>query len=314
MSAALELQGLTKRFGGNVAVDALALSVPEGSLFGLIGPNGAGKTTTFSLIAGFLRADSGEIRVRGEILRAGRPRNGQALVLPQDASLPPRVGALDALVMLARLGGLDRARAVERGRRALERLGLGAVANKAIGILSHGQRRRVAIAQALLGDREVILLDEPTAGLDPLAAAELRELIKDLHQERTIVLSSHNLAEVEALCDHAAILDRGRLVSIGSMDELRGASSLARLELSSPPADLEGLLAALRGIPGVRQASRVDAEPSAIALELSDDGRGSADRAASEVLRRLLELGVQIRSMERGKSLEQRFLEETRRS
>ncbi len=314
MSDALELRGVTKRFGRIVAVDGLSLSVPEGSLFGLIGPNGAGKTTTFSLLAGFLRADAGEVLVRGEVLPAGVPRAGKLVALPQDASLPPRLRSLDCLVMLGRLGGLDGRTARCRAERTLDRLGVGgSIAGQRIGELSHGQRRRLQIAQTLLGEGEVILFDEPTSGLDSIAAAELRALIKDLRGERTIVLSSHNLAEVEAVCDRSAILAKGRLVSVGTMDELRRSTSRVRLLLVQAPGDPEGALKMLRAIDGVQSAARDPRDPRAIDLELADDGLGGADVVANEILKQLIMRGVGIRSIERGQSLEQRFLEEVDR-
>jgi ABC-2 type transport system ATP-binding protein len=313
MTAAIELVGVSKVFGRIRAVDGLAFSVPEGSLFGLIGPNGAGKTTTFGLLAGFLKPTSGEIRARGEPLRFGTPRVGKIVALPQDAQLPPRMTAVDALVMLGRLGGLDKETADRRSVAALERLGLTTpIAFQKIGTLSHGQRRRVAIAQTLLGDREVILLDEPTAGLDPLAAAELRQLIKELRKDRTIILSSHNLSEVEALCDRAAIIAAGKLVSIGTMDELRKATSLVRVVLASPPGDPAQATSLLRTIEGVRSATPAPDDPRAIDLEVADDGHGGADRVVNDVLKKIMELGASIRSVERGKSLEQSFLEVSR--
>jgi ABC-type multidrug transport system ATPase subunit len=146
--------------------------------------------------------------------------------------------------------------------------------------MSHGQRRRVQIAQTLLGEREIILLDEPTAGLDPLAAAELRQLVRGLAGERTIVLSSHNLAEVEQLCDRAAIIAQGKLVSSGTMDELRRAGALVRVLLADVPASgLDGVLALVRDLPGVRAARAAVDDPRAVDLEVADEG---ADTIASE--------------------------------
>lgn len=310
MSAALELIDISKTFGRVRAVDGLSLEVPEGSLFGLIGPNGAGKTTTFGLIAGFLRPTAGTLKVRGRALTAGEPRVGHIVALPQDAELPRRQTALEALVVLGRLGGLPASEARARGTSALTRVGLGDQLNKRVGQMSHGQRRRVQIAQTLLGDREIILLDEPTAGLDPLAAAELRQLVRGLAGERTIVLSSHNLAEVEQLCDRAAIIAQGKLVSAGTMDELRRAGALVRVLLADvPAAGLESVVALVRDLPGVRGARAAADDPRAVDLEVADEG---ADTIASEVLKRLLGAGVLIRGVERGKSLEARFLEDAR--
>lgn len=312
MSDALELVDITKTFGATRAVDGLTMSVPEGSLFGLIGPNGAGKTTTFGLIAGFLRATRGSLKVRGRELVAGEPRVGNIVALPQDAELPRRQTATEALTVLARLGGLGAHAARARALEALERVGISDLAGKRVGQMSHGQRRRVQIAQTLLGAREIILLDEPTAGLDPLAAAELRTLVKSLAGERTIVLSSHNLAEVEALCDRAAIIAKGKLVSIETMSELRRSGALVRVLLAeAPTVGYEPLLAIVRAVVGVRSARPASDDPRALDLEVADDG---ADTTASEVLRQLLAANVLIRGVERGKSLEARFIEDATRN
>jgi len=313
--SALELVQVTKRFGNVTAVDGLSVTVPEGSLFGLIGPNGAGKTTTFGLIAGFLKPTSGEIRVHGHVLGAGTPRAGSLVALPQDAEMPRRQTATQALVVLGRLGGLDSATALDRATRALDRVGIRDLAHKRVGLMSHGQRRRVAIAQTLLGEREIILLDEPTAGLDPLAAAELRALVKGLAGERTIVFSSHNLAEVEALCDRAAIIARGKLISVGTMDELRSAGGLVRVLLGAVPADgLGGVVEQVRRVPGVRSARPAGDDPKAVDVEVDDKHAGGPDAVASELLKQLLMAGIVIRSVERGKSLEARFIEDAQRS
>ncbi|MFO0727033.1 MAG: ABC transporter ATP-binding protein [Myxococcota bacterium] len=306
---AIEVKGLHKSYGRVHAVAGLDLAVPEGSLFGLIGPNGAGKTTTFSLLAGFLRPDAGEIQVRGQVLRPGVPRVGHLIALPQDAALPGHQTAIASLVELGRLGGLDKQSATRRAEDALMRLGLADLAQKKVGALSHGQRRRVAIAQTLLGEREVILLDEPTAGLDPIVAAELRSLVKSLSGERTIILSSHNLLEVEAICDHAAIIARGTLVSSGTMESLRRSSNIVRVLLVAAPPEPAVVLEAVKKQAGVNDASFLPEDAKILALDVADAG---ADAAVNGVLGVLLGMGVGIKSVERGQSLEQRFIEDTR--
>ncbi|MBI4817522.1 MAG: ABC transporter ATP-binding protein [Deltaproteobacteria bacterium] len=302
---ALELISVSKSYGSVVAVDGLSLRVPEGSLFGLIGPNGAGKTTTFGLMAGYLRPNAGNVVVRGETLAPSAPRVGKITALPQDAELPRHLKVLEVLVMLGRLGGLDIADAWNRSRSALERVGLEGLGDRKIEALSHGQRRRVGIAQTLLGDREIILLDEPTSGLDPRAAAELRELVVSLRGPRTIVLSSHNLAEVEAICDHAAIIDRGKLVESASMTELKRAGALVTVSLSSPLS--ETALADVRTLAGVRSAQLADDK---LSLELSAT-EAEVGMLTNSVLKVLMDHGVMIGGVTRGQSLEQRFLDET---
>ncbi len=306
MSTAVELVDTIKDYGTVRAVDGLSLAVPEGSLFGLIGPNGAGKTTTFSLLCGFLRPTAGEIRVRGRTLTAGTPPVGHILAMPQDAQLPPMMGVTQVLIYLGRLAGQSKAEAAQRAERALAKVGLAELAGRRVQALSHGQRRRVAIAQTLLGDNEVIILDEPTAGLDPRTAAELRELIKDLHEDRTIILSTHNLSEVEQLCTHAAIIDHGRLVTSGTMEEIREAGALVAVRLGEALSDLDAGQKQLSAIEGV-QSVKIDG----VNIEIQLDQPESADAVSNEVLKALLALGANVKGVERGKSLEQRFMEET---
>ena len=203
----LRLSHVTKAFGPTPAVNDVSLTVERGLVFGLIGPNGAGKTTTFSMLAGYLFPTSGEIQVLGYA-----PTNTDALrarlgVLPQDALLPPndRVGEL--LVHAARLQDVPRAKAEGLAREALAEVDGKDWWNTKCGALSHGMAKRVALAQALLGEPEVVLLDEPTAGLDPRVAYEVRQIVRARKGRCTLVVSSHNLQELEQICDAAAILE-----------------------------------------------------------------------------------------------------------
>lgn len=310
MTAALELDKLTKCFGSITAVNQLSLEIPEGSLVGLIGPNGAGKTTLFGLLCGYLHPTSGSIKIRGEQMLPNTPRVTRVAALPQDADLPPRMKVIDALVMLGRLAGLPGAVAKARGQAALEELGLGELALRKVGLLSHGQRRRVGIAQTLLGEKEIILLDEPTAGLDALASAELRQLIAKLRRNRTIVLASHNLAEVEKLCDRAAIIDHGQLVSTGTMDDMKSAQALVTIKLGAALLEDHPVLVALQQLAGVQS---VAINKEALDLVLLDEGESATGALTNQVLQVLMEKDVLIQGVERGKSLEQRFIEDTSR-
>nr|MDJ0851387.1 ABC transporter ATP-binding protein [Myxococcota bacterium] len=211
MSAALELDGVSKHFGPLTALDDVSLRVPTGSLFGLLGPNGAGKTTLLSIAGGFLRPDGGDARVLGA--RAGdfgRLR-GRLAMLPQDADFQGGVAVGEQLTLFGRLSGLGHAEARSAAERALHAVRLGDVGPRLPRALSHGMRKRAALAQALLGEPELLFLDEPTAGLDPENARHTRELIRSLRGERTVVLCSHNLHEIQDLCDEVAVLHRGRV-------------------------------------------------------------------------------------------------------
>jgi ABC-type multidrug transport system ATPase subunit len=310
VSAAVELIKTTKYYGSVRALHELSLEVPERSLFGLIGPNGAGKTTTFSLLCGFLRPSAGEIRVRGKTLTPGAPPVGQILALPQDATLPGRTRVLDTMVLLSRLTGRSKTDSIARGQRALERVGLGDLADRKVDNLSHGQRRRVGIAQTLLGDDEVIILDEPTSGLDPRTAAELRDVIRSLHRERTIILSTHNLAEIEALCTHAAILNKGELVTAGTMDQIRQTGARLVVSLAKPLDAIGEIVTALSAIATVAKARAADSKDM-IEIELAEEK--DVDDVTNQALRLVLEKGGMVKGVERGKSLEQRFMETTSR-
>jgi ABC-type multidrug transport system ATPase subunit len=301
----------TKFYGRVRALHELSLEIPEGSLYGLIGPNGAGKTTTFSLLSGFLRPTSGEIRVRGRLLTPGAPPVGQVLTLPQDALLPGHVKVSDLLVHLSRLTGIGRDDARRRAERALERVGLSDLGRRKIDALSHGQRRRVGIAQTLIGDGEVIILDEPTSGLDPRTAAELRALIQALHADRTIILSTHNLAEIEALCTHAAILDKGQLVTAGTMDQIRQTGARLVVALAKPLDAIAEIIAVLTGSGSVADAKASDQRDE---IEIAVGDEKDVDAVTNQVLKLVLDKGGMVKSVGRGKSLEQRFMESTGKS
>jgi ABC-2 type transport system ATP-binding protein len=253
---AIETRGLTKQFGNYAAVKGIDLRVPHGSVFGFLGPNGSGKTTTIRMLLGLASPTSGEARVLG----ASMPReNSQVL---------PRVGALvEGPGFYPYLSGADNLRRLDSADRyassttsrarvaeALERVGLSAAACKKVKAYSLGMKQRLGIANALLTPRELLILDEPTNGLDPQGTREVRTLIRSLtSQGTTIFVSSHLLAEIEQICTHAAVMSAGNLVAQGTLDELRdvgrprvrvatpdvkfAASTLAKLGMTVQPPD-----------------------------------------------------------------------------
>ena len=221
---AIETRGLTKRFGGYDAVKEIDLAVPHGSVFGFLGPNGSGKTTTIRMLLGLASPTSGEARVLG----AAMPREN-ARVLPRVGALVEGPGFypyLSGADNLTRLDSADRY-APSRSRRtrvadALERVGLSAAAGKKVTAYSLGMKQRLGIANALLTPRELLILDEPTNGLDPQGTREVRTLVRSLAaQGTTIFVSSHLLAEIEQICTHAAVMSAGSLVAQGTLDALR---------------------------------------------------------------------------------------------
>jgi ABC-type multidrug transport system ATPase subunit len=284
----------------------VTLSIARGAVYGLIGPNGAGKTTTFSMICGFLAPDEGTIRVLGHPPGDLATLKGRLGALPQDALLPPNDLVGDALVFYGRLLGMPKSEAIQRAQEGLDRVGLSQWWRVRCGALSHGMAKRVGLAQAFLGSPELVLLDEPTAGLDPKSAFHLREFIKQQRKEgHTIVISSHNLTELEELCDAAAILDRGKVVAAGSMEELTKSVGEVRIALASDAVPLEEL----RALPCVTAAA-FDAGRRLLSINFAP-GKNEAEVVIGEVLKVLLARGAKISAVSRGRKLEERVMELT---
>ncbi len=319
MTPAVSIKGLSKAFGRTQALNDVSFEVPSHSIFGLLGPNGAGKTTLFSLTANFLKAGSGTVEVLGIDTRYISRLRGRLSILPQDAQFQRNVPILDQLVFFRRLTGRTKQQAQEEVLHTLDMVGLEPVARRRVGSLSHGMIKRLGVAQAFLGHPEVILLDEPTAGLDPANARQVRDLIRQLQERATILVSSHNLAEIQELCDHVAILDHGRLVLAGSVDEITRSNRECQLGLSRPLQD--GELQRLSAIPGMRSIEPISAStghanhnaPSAeylVKLDLSGEGVDQ-DIVIAALLKTLLDMGITPRRLIDGHSLESQFLEVT---
>ncbi|WP_049574820.1 ABC transporter ATP-binding protein [Nonomuraea sp. SBT364] len=257
--AAIVTSGLTKRFrGGQVAVDALDLAVPRGSVYGFLGPNGSGKTTTIRMLLGLVSPTEGEHALLGLPLDQALPRVGALVEGP--AFYPYLSGEANLRRFDAADPTASAATARERIGEALERVGLTAAAGKRFRNYSLGMRQRLAIAAALLGPRELLILDEPTNGLDPQGTREVRALVKEIAAGGTTVfVSSHLLAEVEQMCTHAAIMRTGKLVAQGTIASLSGGRA-ARIRVETPgPADAARVLTTL-GLADVRADAYVSAE------------------------------------------------------
>ncbi len=306
IDSAIKLTGVRKLFGAKAAVDGVTFRVPKGSVFGLIGPNGAGKTTTFSMMAGFLEPTEGSLEMLGYSPRDTDNLRGRLGVLPQDAVLPASDRVGDFLVYLGRLQGMSKDRAQDEARKALAEVEGRDWWFAKCGALSHGMAKRVQLAQALLGDPEVVLLDEPTAGLDPRVAYGVRQLVKSHKGRCTLIISSHNLHELEEICDHAAVLDHGRLVAHGSMAELTASSEEVHIELAAgPPVPLE----ALRAIPIIRTVNFDEARRD-LSIDFSREA-ADAETVIGHALMCLLQHGARISGVTKGKGLEQRVMELT---
>ncbi len=215
----LEVVGLSKRFGKKCAVDDLSFSVARGETVGLLGPNGAGKSTTFLALAGFLRPDSGEIRWNGTLL--GPDRGRTIALIPETPEVYPMLTVWEHLVFVAKSSRLA-AGWEQRAATLLERLGIAAERNSLGQALSKGMRQKTLIAATVLAENPVLLLDEPTIGLDPQGQRELREMLAELRADGTaILISTHMLEQAQQLCDRIVVIKDGRFVAAGTFDELR---------------------------------------------------------------------------------------------
>lgn len=226
--AALELDGLVKRFGDQVAVDEVRLAVPEGSFFGMLGPNGAGKTTSLSMATGLLRPDAGTARIFGVDVWA-EPQRAKALVgvLPDGLAMPERLTGREALLYLGLLRGMAEDEVRRRSDELLDVLELGDTDDKQIAGYSTGMRKKVGLAIALLHAPRLLVLDEPFEAVDPVSAATIRTILhRFIARGGSVVMSSHVMALVEQLCDTVAVIADGKVVADGPLDEVRAGGSL----------------------------------------------------------------------------------------
>ena len=217
----IEVSHLTKQYGNHLAVDDVSFTVADGQICGLLGPNGAGKSTIMNILTGYLSATSGQVTVAGHPL----PEEADAAkacvgYLPEQPPLYPEMTVQEYLTFAAELKSVKKAERKEQVCRAARRTGLEAVLPRLIRSLSKGYKQRVGIAQALLGSPRLIILDEPTVGLDPAQVIEIRKLIRELGRAHTVILSSHILSEVQAVCQQILVLSKGHLAAAGSLEEL----------------------------------------------------------------------------------------------
>jgi ABC-2 type transport system ATP-binding protein len=297
---ALELIGVRKSYGERVALDGLAFTVPRGSITGLIGPNGAGKTTCFGVVGGLVLPDEGKIDVLGRGPFLARRDAGLLGLLPQDSELPGHTRVEHFLRYLARLQGCTRAEAAREVDRVLELVALRDRRGSRLRELSHGMRRRVAVAQALLGKPELVLLDEPVSGLDPSLVAQMRDVLRaqrDRHGT-SLLVSSHQLAELEAVCDHVVFVEAGRTVQSGSLAEVTGRSRLLRYSLERAP-ELATLQARLPDL---------ELRYDGAVLHATPPNGQAAGQVNARVLPVLLELDAGVLEVLRGGTLEAAYL------
>ena len=228
----IKVEGLTKRYARTVAVDDISFDVAKGSIIGFLGPNGAGKTTTMRVLTCFLPPTRGSVEVAGfDVIDQPLEVKKRIGYLPESPPLYPEMEVIEYLNFVAALKGIPRSDVRARVNSVLERCAIGDVRTKLLGKLSKGYRQRVGLAQAIIHNPDVLVLDEPTAGLDPKQIMDTRQLIKNLAGDHTIILSTHILPEVEQVCEQVVIINKGKLVATDSVENLthrlRGAEAIA---------------------------------------------------------------------------------------
>lgn len=285
----IETHGLSKRYGAVVAVEGLELGIEAGEVYGLLGPNGSGKTTTILMLLGLTEPSAGTVQVLGlDPTRQPLSLKRQVGYLPDSVGFYGEMTAWENLAYIARLNGLSSNLAKARMEQVLERMGLAEVAHRPVSTFSRGMRQRLGLAEVLLKEPKVVILDEPTLGLDPEAAQEFLKMIQSLKSEGiTVLLSSHLLHQVQAICDRVGLFHKGKLVLEGRVEDLaqRVLGGAYRIRLEATPQ--EGLLERLQALPEV---NRVQAEAQGLWLEATQDIR-------PQVARVVLEAGAALQSL-----------------
>jgi ABC-2 type transport system ATP-binding protein len=299
----IEVQHLTKRYGPFTAVDDVSFSVGSGEILGFLGPNGAGKTTTMRVITGYMPASDGAVTVAGhDVFSAPIEAKKRTGYLPETPPLYPDMTVRDYLTFVARIKGVPSREVRSRVDDVMKRTHIADMASRHCGKLSKGYKQRVGLAQALIHNPDVLVLDEPTAGLDPKQIIEARQLIKDLGGNHTVVLSTHILPEVSQTCQRVVIINKGKVVAVDTPDNLtarlRGSETML-LQVHAPGADVA---AALAGITGVTRAQGTPADGGLVTVEVdSERGRDVRRELAAAVVTRgwgLLELRPMRMSLE----------------
>ena len=300
----IEVEHLTKRYGSHTAVDDISFTVEDGGIYGLLGPNGAGKSTTMNIITGYISATDGTVKIDGHDI-ADEPAAAKACIgyLPELPPLYQEMTVQEYLLFVAELKGTrkkaDRAAAVEH---AAARAGLQGMEQRLIRNLSKGYRQRVGIAQALLGAPQLIILDEPTVGLDPAQVIEIRRLIRELGKSHTVILSSHILSEVQAVCSQVLILSKGHLVAVGAPEQLAEKLNPGSRLRATALGGGQTVLKAVGSIPGIRKVeieSEADGQVTFTAESAdASDRRAEVSRALSQAGCTVLALAAENRTLE----------------
>jgi len=301
----IQVEELTKYFNELCAVDHIDLEIQRGEIMGILGPNGAGKTTILRMLTGFLRPTEGSIRVK-EYTIDEHPLEIKKLLgyLPESAPLYHDMLVYDYLGYVASIREIDRGRKFSRIRHLADLCGLNEVMHQPIGELSKGYKQRVGLAHAMMNDPEILILDEPTSGLDPNQIVEIREIIRQIGKEKTILISTHILSEAEATCDRIVIINKGKIVADGSTDTLKqSASGEYLISISLQNTDFQSVEKILNTIEGVVDMVSVNEAEEALDLRVvcksSTDLRGEIYQKIKQTDWVLLEFRQETKSLEK---------------
>ncbi len=300
----IHVENLTKYYDQVAAVDQIHFDIDKGEIVGLLGPNGAGKTTTLRMLTGFLRPTSGTIRVKDFSVE------NQALeikkimgYLPESAPLYPDMLVFDYLRYVASIRNLPPDRGLARLRKLARQCGLEEVMHKPIGELSKGYKQRVGLAHAMMSDPEILILDEPTSGLDPNQIIEIRDIIKRIGKEKTVILSTHILSEVEATCDRVVIIHQGKIAADGKLRELKesaGNTNLIHLTLHNAPfEEIQQQISSVEGVDGISRVEESgDQVRTTLTIAAGQDPRAEIFRKIKQTDWVLLEFYQQTQTLE----------------
>ncbi len=298
----IEVRNLTKKYGEFVAVDDISFSVPTGQVLGFLGPNGAGKTTTVRILTCYMPPTSGAVTIDGnDVVEQSMEVRRKIGYLPESAPLYTEMDVIEYLEFVLALRGGGNGDRSKRIRHVVEMCGLGDVIAKNISELSKGYKQRVGLAQAMIHDPEILVLDEPTVGLDPNQIVEIRNLIKMLGREKTVVLCTHILPEVEATCDHVMIINKGKIVANGTPDSLQrslAGKAVIRLEINQSPETIRPVLMEIEGIEAVKATHQDGTSKCEVVCRQGSDPREAIFHKAVGANWVLLEMSQEVSSLE----------------
>lgn len=277
----IELKNVTKRFGNRVAVDSISFEVKKGEIVGFLGPNGAGKTTTMRIITGFFQPNEGEVKVAGfdiiENLNKAKEKIGY---MPENVPLYKELDVWSYLRFIGEIKGIPKDKIDSHVAKVIEEVDLTGVKNRIIGKLSKGFRQRVGLAQAIINNPEILILDEPTIGLDPKQIREIRNLIKNMKGERTIILSTHILPEVSMTCDKVIVINEGRIVAQGNVDTLTEKSKNASrvfVEVDAPRTDFILEIKKIKGVTNVEEIEKTSSGTFTYNIDIEEGKKVTKD-------------------------------------